>query len=282
VTLPKPAVRLLEQWLRHSAPAREHAPEGLRERLWLYHCHGAGRWLTPSNTVQWSWARRQGLAGVDRRRIRTTYLSRRDRRSWQGSTRSTIDPNHTPAVEGDHYLSAATPAQTHAIEGIIEDAQRDMLRRAQEPVVLERAAAAELAGRYPQLVDRLGLDHGEIAELVGGERDVFVAACADPLSGLHGPAGRPCPARPWVCLLCPLAVFAPRHAPNLLRLKAFFARQWARMPADQFMAVFGPYASAVTAVLDRYDTAVVAAANAPLGDAAGDEGLPLRPEEATR
>ena len=71
---------------------------------------------------------------------------------------------------------------------------------------------------------------------------MFTAACADQLSGLHGPKGKPCPARPWVCLLCPLAVFAPRHAANLLRLKAFFSRQWRQMPAAQFMAVFGPYA----------------------------------------
>ncbi|MGC5345660.1 hypothetical protein ACPXCE_17270 [Streptomyces sp. DT24] len=75
-----------------------------------------------------------------------------------------------------------------------------------------------------------------VGELIGGERDVFTAACADQMSGLHGPKGKPCPARPWVCLLCPLAVFAPRHAANLLRLKAFFSRQWQQMPAAQFMA----------------------------------------------
>jgi Transposase DDE domain len=32
-------------------------------------------------------------------------------------------------------------------------------------------------------------------------------------------------------------VFAPRHAPNLLRLKAFFARQFRQMPVPQFLAV---------------------------------------------
>ena len=75
---------------------------------------------------------------------------------------------------------------------------------------------------------------------------MFIAACADQLSGLHGPKGKPCPARPWVCLLCPLAVFTPRHAANMLRLKAFFARQWLQMPSAHFMAVFGPYASGST------------------------------------
>ena len=83
-------------------------------------------------------------------------------------------------------------------------------------------------------------------------RDVFTAACADQLARLHGPAGKPCPARPWVCLLCPLAVFAPRHAVNLLRLKAFFSRQWRKMPAAQFMAVFGPYAARIDHILTRF------------------------------
>jgi hypothetical protein len=39
---------------------------------------------------------------------------------------------------------------------------------------------------------------------------------------------------------------------SLLRLKAFFARQWQQMPAAQFMAVFGPYAARIGQVLDRY------------------------------
>ena len=140
--------------------------------------------------------------------------------------------------------------------------------------------AASLARGYPELVASLGLDGTVIAELAGGERDVFTAACADQLSGLHGPPGKPCPARPWVCLLCPLAVFAPRHAPNLLRLKAFFSRQWQQMPAAQFMAVFGPYSQRVGQVLDRFDPAVVTRAAASVGGR--DDEIPLRPEELTR
>jgi len=133
---------------------------------------------------------------------------------------------------------------------------------------------------YPQLIASLHLDDAVIAELTGGQRDVLVAACADQLCGLHGPKGKPCPARPWVCLLCPLAVFAPRHATNLLRLKAFFSRQWRQMPAAQFMAVFGPYSQRIGHVLDRYDPTVLLEAAHSVGD--HDSELPLRPEESTR
>jgi integrase len=281
-TLQRRAVRLLEQWLEHSAPVREHAPSALRGSLWLYYAYsGSGKhWQTaPDSSTQERWARQCGVS-VDRRRIRTTYLSLRDRSRWHGSSRSAIDPNHTPAVEGDHYLTAATPAQREALDTIIEDAQHDLLSRSHPPVVLADEDAAELAESYPGLVAGLNLDDTVIAGLMSGEQDVFVAACADPLSGLHGPPGKPCPARPWVCLLCPLAVFTPRHAANLLRLKTFFARQWNQMPSAQFMAVFGPYSTRITQILERYPAPLLAAAAAEAGDAS-DQQIPLRPEERT-
>ena len=162
----------------------------------------------------------------------------------------------------------------------MEDAQHDLLRKAHPPTIITEENAAALAGDYPDLVAALGLDGTVIGELVGGPRDVFTAACADQRSGLHGPKGKPCPARPWVCLLCPLAVFAPRHAANLLRLKAFFSRQWRAMPAAQFMAVFGPYCQRVEQVLGRFEPAVLAQAAAWVGDR--DDELPQRPEECTR
>jgi len=282
LTLPRRAVRLLGQWLEHSAPLRGHAPAALRGGLWLYYSHSGNgnHWHSrPDPSAQAQWGHEHGM-NVGRRRIRTTYLSLRDRSRWHGSSRSAIDPNHTPAVEGDHYLTAATPAQRDALDTIIEDAQHDLLGKAHPPVVLAGEDAARLAEDYPGLVKGLNLDDAAIAGLLSGEQDVFTAACADPLSGLHGPPGKPCPARPWVCLLCPLAVFTPRHAANLLRLKAFFARQWTQMPSAQFMAVFGPYSTRIAQILERYPAPLIAAAAAGAGDVADDQ-IPLRPEERT-
>jgi hypothetical protein len=298
VTLNRRTVRLLEQWLEHSQLSRQFAPAGHRTGLWIRHVptsnpgdgqHGAwhsGKINTP--TVH-GWVRRHQLLGDDgkplrihRHRIRTTFESHRDRRSWSGSGRATVDPNHTPRVEGDHYLSAVTPAQRHNAESVIEAAQADVLRKAHPPAVLPGSQAADLAGQFPEMVSRLKLDDTAIKELVAGERDVFVAACADPASGLHGPKGKPCPARPWVCLLCPLALFTPRHAGNLLRMKAFFGRQWLQMPAPHFMAVFGPYAQRIDEVIGAFrqlDPAILAAAAA--GVAGTDDELPLLPEERT-
>lgn len=288
LNLPRPAVRLLEQWLAHSALLRGRVEPADRGHLWLglsfvgrpelireIHREAIKRWV-----------QRHGLLAEDgeplkihRGRIRTTHHAMRDKKSWTGNARATIDPNHTPAVEGDHYLSATTAGQQHAIETVIEDAQHDLLRRANPPTVITDEQAAALAEGYPQLITAMNLDDRAIAELVGGARDVFTAACGDQLAGLHGPAGKPCPARPWVCLLCPLAVFAPRHTVNLLRLKAFFSRQWRQMPAAHFMAVFGPYAARIDQVLARFDPAELAAAANHVTDT--DDEIPLRPEELT-
>jgi len=289
LNLPRQAVRLLEQWLDHSRLLRGFVPPPGRDKLWLgVRNRGHADVSTGPvhrNTIR-QWLARNEVTGEDgqvltlhRHRIRTTHQSMRDKSTWKGSGRATIDPNHSPQVEGDHYLTAATPAQRDALEAIIEDAQHDLARRAEPPVVITGEHAAALAAGYPQLVASLQLGDAVIAELVGGQRDVFTAACADQLSGLHGPKGKPCPARPWVCLLCPLAVFAPRHAPNLLRLKAFFSRQWRQMTTGHFMAVFGPYSQRVGEVLDRYDPAVLAAAALQVGDS--DDEIPLRPEELT-
>ncbi|WP_405711268.1 hypothetical protein OG264_20530 [Streptomyces xanthophaeus] len=275
------ASRLLEQWLQHSALLREHAPAELAGHVWLVTRQGRCSRAAFEEYMMRGWVKAHDLRGddghplrIDRRRMRTTFIAQRGQRQW--SLRATIDPNHSPEVEGDHYLSAATPAQK-AVEDIARDAQGDLLRRASAPLVIDEAASA---AALPEEVLRLGLTQGALGELLSGERDVFSGACADQFAGLHGPKGKPCPARPWVCLLCPLALFAPRHLPNLLRLKAFFARQFRQMPREQFATVFAPYARRLSAdVLPRFEKAAIAAAQRDVGDE--DAELPLRPEETT-
>lgn len=289
LTLPRRAVRLLERWLDHSALLRSHSDLQSRRRLWLWVSSAGGAQVY--GVVGWvaldRWVQRHGVTAdegrplrVHRSRIRTTHFAMRDKEAWAGRRRATIDPNHSVSVEADHYVAAITPTQRREIDTIVEDAQHDLLRRAHPPVVLTEQDTALLTRDYPQLMSALPLDDTVISQLVGGQRDVFTAACADQLSGLHGPKGKPCPARPWVCLLCPLAVFAPRHAANLLRLKAFFSRQWQQMPAAQFMSVFGPYSQRIDEILKRFDPTVLARSAAYVSDR--DHELPLRPEESTR
>ncbi|MEV4226988.1 hypothetical protein AB0J81_07750 [Streptomyces bobili] len=289
VNLPKRAVRLLERWLELSAPLREFGTDANRHLLWIAHSQATGEAVNlaeASSPPQRAFAKALDLRSdhgatleIDRRRIRATYHERLARRGWSGAV--TIDPNHTPGTEGDHYVTPTSTERIAAVESIIEDGMSQVLGKALPPVVLSTDQAAELARDFPAEVHRLGLDATAVAELVGGERDVFTAACADQLAGVHGPAGRPCPARPWVCLLCPLAVFLPRHAANLLRLEAFFARQFRQMPTDHFLRVFGPYADRLSReILPRLHADVQAKARLDVAD--DDSELPLRPEERTQ
>lgn len=289
LNLPKRAVRLLEQWLELAAPLREFTDEALRASLWIAQdprsrarVKGPPATGKPRQTFVQTLALRDDTGAallIHRGRIRATYEEQLARRGWTG--RATIDPNHTARTEGDHYVTPTAPAQLDSVESIIEDGQSDLLRKALPPVVLTGEEAAAFVEGFPGAVERLGLDADAITALVGGERDVFTAACADQLAGLHGPAGKPCPARPWVCLLCPLAVFMPRHAGNLLRLESFFLRQFRQMPMEHFLRVFGPYADRLSSeILPKFTDAARAQGVRDVAD--DDTDLPLRPEELTR
>lgn len=294
LNLPRDAVRLLDRWLDHSAPLREHAGE-LAGHLWIHMGRdgggrGAGRgriFARPrTQSRRRAWMESSGVLGDDGRllpvhggRVRATYHHRRDRAAWTG--RTTIDPNHSARVEGDHYLSSHTPAQLDALEGVIEQAQGDVRRKAGPPVVVSGEDAAAFAASFPRLVEDAGLDVATIKALLSGEQDVFVAACASPLNSPHAPAETLCPARPWVCLLCPLAAFAPRHLPNLLRLKEYFSRQAQQMTTAQFLQIFGPYAARLDEdILPRFGPAAIDAASRQINETGAF--LPLNLEEQSQ
>jgi hypothetical protein len=293
LNLPRDGVRLLDRWLEHSALLRAHAGDRANN-LWLYvpadergATHGLISTRPRTQARRAAFTATAGLLDDDDRplrlhggRIRATYQHRRDRSTWTG--RTTIDPNHSAQVEGDHYLHSHTPAQLDALDTIIEQAQSDLRRKAKAPVVVTGEDAAEFAANFPALVEQAGLDADAITALLAGQQDVFVAACAAPLNSPHAPAGTLCPARPWVCLLCPLATFAPRHLPNLLRLKAFFARQGTQLTAAQFLALFGPYAARLDDdVLARFAPADIAAASRLADEDAAESAVPLHLEEMT-
>lgn len=288
VNLPREAVRLIDQWLEHSALLRRHAGP-LAGQMWIFSGgDAAGRGMSRvldkarAQGRRRSWMDAAGvladdgsLLAVHGGRVRATYLHRRERDSWTG--RATIDPNHSARVEADHYLTSHTPAQLDALDGVIEQAQREVRAKA-EPVVLTAGMdAAGFAAAFPALVEQAGLGRGAMAEMLSGTQDVFVAAGANPTGSPHAPAGTLCPARPGVCLLCPLAVFAARHLPNLLRLRGFFAEQAAAMTSAQFLTVFGRYADRLEQdVLPRFGAAAVTEA------ATQAAVIPLLLEEAGR
>ena len=154
VALGRRAVRLLEQWLSHSALLRSFAGprcvvncgwgSSAKARPGSRPARSIATLYADGRTATSCFAAGQPI-GIHRHRIRTTYLSLRDKRAWAGNQRARVDPNHTPAIEGDHYFTATTPAQRQAVEAIVEDAQQDLVRRAHPPVVLGEDGSAALA-----------------------------------------------------------------------------------------------------------------------------------------
>ncbi|WP_326742434.1 hypothetical protein [Streptomyces sp. NBC_01768] len=279
--LPKSAVAILQQWLKHSEFLRNFASPEIRGALWIRCRRGAPGRIVSRPISNGEYLRLQGLrlpVRVSAPRVRTTFEALRDRSHWHGSERATIDPNHSSQTEAERYVGKPTPQQRDLLDSVIEDGQGDMLKRARTPLrVVTAQDAAEAARQLPQVVADLRLDETAIAELTGAERDVFAASCVDIFAGVFGPKGKPCPARPWVCLACPLAVFAPRHAVNLLRLKGFFTEQWRQMPSGEFMRYFGYYSARVDEVIRRFEDGVVDHARRCLETESS--ALPLRPEE---
>ncbi|MFI5681477.1 hypothetical protein [Streptomyces cellulosae] len=281
--LPKPAVSILQQWLKHSELLRSFASPETRDALWIRCRRGAPGRIVSRPMSNGEYLRLQGLrlpVRVSAPRVRTTFEALRDRSHWHGSEKATIDPNHSSPTEAERYVGKPTPKQRELLDSVIEDGQGDMLKRARTPLrVVTTQDAAEAARQLPQVVADLQLDETVIAELTGVERDVFAASCVDIFAGVFGPKGKPCPARPWVCLACPLAVFAPRHAVNLLKLKGFFSEQWRQMSSGEFMRHFGFYSARVDEVIRRFEDGVIDLARRRLETEPST--LPLRPEETT-
>ncbi|MFB7506235.1 hypothetical protein [Streptomyces broussonetiae] len=98
------ASRLLEQWLRHGAQLRRHAPAELAEHVWLVTRQGKLARAAFEEYMMRAWVKAHDLRGddgqllrIDRRRLRTTFIAQRGQRQW--SPRATIDPNHSPEAE---------------------------------------------------------------------------------------------------------------------------------------------------------------------------------------
>ena len=109
LNLPRRAVRLLEQWLDHSALLRGHAGPGDRERLWLGTSRPGGSALIRQigRTAIRRWALRHNVTSDDggplkihRSRIRTTHLSLRDKSAWAGRGTGDDRPQPQPAGRG--------------------------------------------------------------------------------------------------------------------------------------------------------------------------------------
>ncbi|TRW44392.1 hypothetical protein [Georgenia yuyongxinii] len=269
---------LLRDWLQISERLRLLMND--ESRLWIYFTEAEGGAVADFTIWRWGKHRRRFIkrAGLtddggeslqlDLRRLRTTWTERKGR-DWHGAI--TIDPNRTPKVEGDHYLTRSADPQAAA--ETVEAAQKDLLRRA-ETVALILTGDEQLA----DAVDGADAVSRRSMPATAGEWDMFAASCRDPYDSPFVAKGNFCTASVWSCLVCPLAVITPAKLPNLLRLENYIRRRADDLPQSEWLTVYGAaWVQLTTRILPRHSTAALTEASAVV--AAEAAALPVGPGE---
>jgi hypothetical protein len=181
-------------------------------------------------------------------------------------------------MAAERYLTVTKPNEF--LESVVESAYAEVLtkvRAAPSPTVLTEEDVARLAAEAAEAAAELEVRREEVAPLLGGERDVFAAACRDFYHSPYGASGEPCPAAVWSCLFCPLAVITPAKLPVLWRLLDHVEAQREAIEADEWTRIYGAVWHQLREnVFSRYPEALLAAARAK-ADAAP---LYLPPHEA--
>ena len=278
--------RIFERAIEITSGSRSFATRDDQPFLWiaLHSIHlRMHRMRHVSPPVVDAWLRSSGLSteegtfDLKGRRLRKTFYRRLDE-AFGGAIPSVAGINQSERVAGEHYLSVTQ--STEFLEGIVEDAYAEALRRVERAprlTVLTAADVERLSTDDHQAAAELGVDEADAKPLLGGERDVFAAACRDFYNSPYGRPGSPCPAAVWTCLFCPLAVITPAKLPTLLRLADHVEAQRREMPADEWTRIYGPtWHQLRTNIFPRYPEAVIRAARVKADAAA----LYLPPHEA--
>ncbi|WP_371422406.1 hypothetical protein [Tardiphaga sp.] len=256
-------IRLVVGW---TDAARKH---GGYDTLWA-HFHRkfgqlAARPLTLS-TFASSWAQRHDLVDDNQHPLRLdmTRLRKTHKAAWYKRTAGQMRRfavGHSIEVAADHY--ADIPALRPIHEATLAAAFTDALEAALQPLVLTPAAEVEaLAGR----AEGIPVAPDEIAPLLSGEQDVWLASCGGFYRSPYGSEGAACPVPFWGCLECRNAVITVRKLPALLAFEAFMVGQRAVLLDGDWQIKFSrPYRRIVEQILPRFSAVEVEAARGVAG-----------------
>ncbi|MGY3567722.1 hypothetical protein [Sinomonas sp. RB5] len=272
------AIGLIDRWLALTATARNELDS---DRFWLCSYPDASIDVVRFSEFKFRKWRQAFIArhklvddsgsemSLDLSRLRTTYHVRKQK-AWNGST--AIDPNHSPRIEGDDYLTASADADD--VADTVASAQKDLLRRAS----LAEIVTAE-DGELSDLVDNNELLRLQSPPSSLGSRDMFGAICRDPYSSPFTPRGQFCQASVWTCLVCPLAVITTSKLPALLLLKEFLEDQAAGVSQAEWIRVYAPaWVQLTTRILPAFSETAIQRARSVLDEAAPSP-LPIGPNE---
>ncbi|HEV7335848.1 MAG TPA: hypothetical protein VGO06_07735 [Bosea sp. (in: a-proteobacteria)] len=202
-------------------------------------------------------------------RLRKTQKSH-----WYRQTRGQMESfavNHSKEIAANHY--ADIPALRSLHETTVADGLKEALDSALAPKLLmpedemRMRASPEAAG--------LPLPAAEIAELLNGSQDLWLASCSGFYASPFGRAGEACPVPFWGCLECKSAVITASKLPAIVAFDTFMVEQRASLSASDWQAKFGQAHARITdQVLPAFPEAVVAEARTLAQNRAGLIHLP--------
>lgn len=247
---------LIRRLIDVTAAARRHMES---DCLWVYQCWGALRAGIghPRPTLD-AWTAQHGIVDDDGRPLRLVLsrLRKTHKALWYLKTdghMARFAVGHTAEVAARHYADLPSLRPLH--EAAVADAFTEVVAAA-SPLVL--TPAQESAWRSePEAAGVVRPE--EVPALLGGEQDVWLAACAGFYASPHGVAGAPCPQPFWGCLDCGNAVITARKLPAILAFLSFIEGERTSLSAPDWQLKFGRAHARITGqVLPTFSDAIVA------------------------
>ena len=265
---------LIRRLIEVTATARRHVPT---DCLWVYQSSGALRTGVrhPRPTLD-AWTARHGIVDDEGQPLRLllSRLRKTHKALWYLKTEghmARFAVGHTTDVAARHYADLPSLRPLH--EAAVADAFTEVVAAAQ-PIVLPPDQEAAWRSALDRAAGPPG-PSGNVTDLLDGEQDVWLAACAGFYASPFGEAGLPCPQPFWGCLDCGNAVITARKLPAILAFLTFIEGERAGLAAADWQLKFGrAYARIVGQVLPAFSDAVIAEAR----QAIGTHALYLPPE----
>ena len=265
---------LIRTVLELTATTRRHHPAS---GLWVHYNSGKlGHVVRHMRERIDAWTARHGIVDDEGRPLRLllSRLRKTHKALWYLKSEghmARFAVGHTREVAARHYADLPSLRPLH--EAAVADAFTEAVAVA-APLVLPsdreedwRAAPILADGRAPP---------GDVDDLLSGDQDVWLAACAGFYASPYGAPDAPCPQPFWGCLDCSNAVITARKLPAILAFLSFIEGERAGLSASDWQLKFGrAHARIVGQVLPAFSDEVVAEARR-----AASSQMPYLPPEA--
>ncbi|WQO70640.1 hypothetical protein U8C40_39515 (plasmid) [Sinorhizobium medicae] len=229
--------------------------------LWLYYYTGRKQLRAgvehPHELVD-RWTESHGIVDDDGQPLRLVLsrLRKTHKALWYLKTEghmARFAVGHTPEIAARHYADIPSLRPLH--EATVAEALAEVASAA-GPIILPPDDE-----HFWRQSDATSDGSGDVDALLGGEQDVWLAACSGFDRSPFGELGSPCPQPFWGCLECRNAVITARKLPAIIAFLRFIEEQRAALSAADWAMKFGrAYDRVAKQVLPAFPESVVAEA----------------------